>query len=45
MGRIFLSAAHGGLENGLLDPGAIVSGTTESREMILLRDLIVSELR
>ncbi len=45
MGRIFISAAHGGKENGLLDPGAVVAGTTEAREMILLRDLIVSELR
>jgi N-acetylmuramoyl-L-alanine amidase len=45
MGRIFLSAAHGGLENGLIDPGSIVSGTTEAREMILLRDLLMAELR
>ncbi len=45
MGRIFLSAAHGGLENGLIDPGAIVGGTTEAREMILLRDLLMAELR
>jgi N-acetylmuramoyl-L-alanine amidase len=45
MGRIFISAAHGGKENGLLDPGAIVAGTTEAREMIALRDAIVAELR
>jgi hypothetical protein len=45
MGRIFISAAHGGKESGLLDPGAVIAGTTEAREMILLRDLIVSELR
>ncbi len=45
MGRIFLSAAHGGLENGLIDPGVIVGGTTEAREMILLRDLLMAELR
>lgn len=45
MGRIFISAAHGGKENGLLDPGAIVAGTTEAREMIALRDEIVAELR
>ncbi|MBE9032879.1 N-acetylmuramoyl-L-alanine amidase [filamentous cyanobacterium LEGE 11480] len=45
MGRIFISAAHGGKENGLLDPGAMVAGTTEAQEMILLRDLVVSELR
>ncbi len=45
MGRILLSAGHGGLEQGRRDAGAIVGGTTEAREMILTRDLIVTELR
>lgn len=45
MGRIFISAAHGGREVGGIDPGAIAGGTTEAKEMILLRDLIVTELR
>ncbi|PSB24945.1 N-acetylmuramoyl-L-alanine amidase [Stenomitos frigidus] len=45
MGRIFISAAHGGQENGVTDPGAVIGGTTEAREMILTRDLIVTELR
>ena len=45
MGRIFISAAHGGKEVGVIDPGSIAGGTTEAREMILLRDLIVPELR
>ncbi|CCH67169.1 N-acetylmuramoyl-L-alanine amidase [Richelia intracellularis HH01] len=45
MGRIFISAAHGGREWGRIDPGSIAGGTTEAREMILLRDLIVTELR
>ncbi|AFY31080.1 N-acetylmuramoyl-L-alanine amidase [Calothrix sp. PCC 7507] len=45
MGRIFISAAHGGIEAGRSDPGAIAGGTTEAKEMILLRDLIVTELR
>ncbi len=45
MGRIFISAAHGGQENGVTDPGAVVGGTTEAREMILTRDLVVTELR
>jgi hypothetical protein len=45
MGRIFLSAGHGGLENGMRDPGAIAGGTTEAKEMIQLRDLVVAELR
>ncbi len=45
MGRIFLSAAHGGVENGIIDPGAVITGTTEAREMILLRDLVQAQLR
>jgi N-acetylmuramoyl-L-alanine amidase len=45
MGRIFISAAHGGLENGVVDPGSVVAGTTEAREMILTRDLVVAEVR
>lgn len=45
MGRIFISAAHGGTEAGKYDPGAIAGGTTEAKEMILLRDLVVIELR
>ncbi|MBD2628820.1 hormogonium tapered terminus morphoprotein TftA [Trichormus variabilis] len=45
MGRIFISAAHGGKEAGGIDSGAIAAGTTEAKEMILLRDLIVTELR
>lgn len=45
MGRIFISAGHGGIENGVVDPGAVIAGTTEAREMILTRDLVVTELR
>jgi hypothetical protein len=45
MGRIFISAAHGGIENGIQDTGVVAGGTTEAREMILTRDLIVTELR
>lgn len=45
MARIFLSAGHGGFENGTRDPGTVAGGTTEAREMILLRDLVVSQLR
>ncbi len=45
MGRIFISAGHGGRESWGIDPGTIAGGTTEAREMILLRDLIVTELR
>ncbi|AKG21707.1 hormogonium tapered terminus morphoprotein TftA [Calothrix sp. 336/3] len=45
MGRIFISAAHGGKEAGGIDPGSIAGGTTEAREMIRLRDMVVAELR
>ncbi|MGB5897798.1 MAG: N-acetylmuramoyl-L-alanine amidase [Geitlerinemataceae cyanobacterium] len=45
MARVFLSAAHGGYENGRRDPGSIAGGITEAQEMILLRDLVASELR
>ncbi|NJL78046.1 MAG: cell wall hydrolase [Richelia sp. RM2_1_2] len=45
MGRIFISAGHGGKETGGIDPGFIAGGTTEAKEMILLRDLILTELR
>ncbi|MEQ9550994.1 MAG: N-acetylmuramoyl-L-alanine amidase [Coleofasciculus sp. G3-WIS-01] len=45
MGRIFISAGHGGIEQGGRDLGAIAGGTTEAQQMILLRDQIVPELR
>ncbi len=45
MGRIFISAGHGGIEQGRADTGVIAGGTTEAQQMILLRDQIVSELR
>ncbi len=45
MGRIFISAGHGGIEQGGRDLGAIAGGTTEAQEMILLRDQIVPEMR
>jgi hypothetical protein len=45
MGRIFISAGHGGLEGGIRDQGSVVGSTTEAQEMILLRDQVVPELR
>jgi N-acetylmuramoyl-L-alanine amidase len=45
MAQIFISAAHGGYENGVLDPGSVLSNTTEAAEMIQVRDLVVAELR
>lgn len=45
MAQIFISAAHGGYENGVIDPGSVVGTVTEAAEMIRIRDLIVPELR
>jgi len=45
MGKIFISAGHGGFEGSFRDPGAIVGGTTEAVELIATRDLIVAELK
>lgn len=45
MGRIFISAGHGGLEFTGSDPGVITAGTTEAQEMMLLRDQVIQELR
>jgi hypothetical protein len=45
MGKIFVSAGHGGFEGTFRDPGAIAGGTTEAAELIATRDLIVAELR
>lgn len=45
MGRIFISAGHGGQENGVTDMGGVVAGTTEAQEMIQTRNLIVPEVR
>lgn len=45
MGKIFISAGHGGFEQGSLDAGVTVPGTTEAAEMIRIRDLVVPELR
>jgi len=44
MGKIFLSAGHGGFEDGERDPGAIGTGTTEALEMIRIRDATVQSL-
>lgn len=45
MGKIFISAGHGGFEGGLRDRGAIVASSTEAEELIATRDLIVAELK
>lgn len=45
MAQIFISAGHGGFENGTLDPGVVLPNTTEAVEMIQIRDLVVAELR
>jgi N-acetylmuramoyl-L-alanine amidase len=46
MAQIFISAGHGGYEDGIVDPGFMLPGvTTEAAEMIQVRDLVVAELR
>lgn len=45
MAQIFISAGHGGFENGIRDNGVKVDGFTEAQEMRRIRDLIVPELR
>jgi N-acetylmuramoyl-L-alanine amidase len=45
MAQIFISAGHGGYEDGVRDPGAVLPTTTEAAEMIQVRDLVVAELR
>ncbi|NJK38571.1 MAG: cell wall hydrolase [Oscillatoriales cyanobacterium RM2_1_1] len=45
MGRIFLSAGHGGFENGIRDPGITAGGTTEAQVMIQIREWLAVELR
>ncbi|MFE4105862.1 hormogonium tapered terminus morphoprotein TftA [Almyronema epifaneia] len=45
MGKIFVSAGHGGLEGGVFDPGVVLGATNEAKEMIQIRDLVVPELR
>jgi N-acetylmuramoyl-L-alanine amidase len=45
MGSIFVSAGHGGFEDGVRDSGAIAFGTTEAQELISIRDVLVPELR
>jgi N-acetylmuramoyl-L-alanine amidase/Mannosyl-glycoprotein endo-beta-N-acetylglucosaminidase len=45
MGQIFIAATYGGIELGEQEPNAALSVTTEAPEMLLLRDLVVPELR
>jgi len=45
MRRVFVSAGHGGYDDGQIDPGSIAGGTTEAQEMILLRDRLLSALQ
>lgn len=45
MGKVFISAGHGGFEGGFRNPGAIADDTTEAVELIATRDLIAAELK
>ncbi len=45
MGRIFLSAGHGGYEQGVRDLGVQVDALTEAEQMMLLRDGVERSLQ
>jgi hypothetical protein len=45
MAQIFVSAGHGGYEDGMLDPGYVLGSTTEAAQMKTLRDMVLAELR
>lgn len=45
MGQIFIAATYGGIEVGDREPDSALSSPSEAPEMLLLRDLIVPELR
>ena len=45
MAQFFVSAGHGGYENGVLDPGYVLGNTTEAAQMRSLRDMVLAELR
>jgi Mannosyl-glycoprotein endo-beta-N-acetylglucosaminidase/N-acetylmuramoyl-L-alanine amidase len=45
MGQIFIAATYGGIEVGEQEPNGALNVPTEAPEMLLLRDLIVSDLR
>jgi len=45
MAQIFVSAGHGGYEDGMLDPGYVLGNTTEAAQMKILRDMVLAELR
>jgi hypothetical protein len=45
MAQIFVSAGHGGNENGMPDPGYVLGNTTEAAQMQSLRDMVLAELR
>jgi hypothetical protein len=45
MAQVFISAAHGGLDNSDLGVRVALPNTTEAAEIIQIRDLVVAELR
>lgn len=45
MGRIFIAAGRNVGTRGTVSPISVIEGTTEAAEMIMLRDLLVAELR
>jgi|GEM_PF-2373816 hypothetical protein len=45
MARIFLSAGYGASKNGTRNSGMLAADTTETREIIQIRDLAIAQLR
>lgn len=45
MARIFISAGYGAFENGTIDSVRVGADTTETREIIQIRDLTIAQLR
>jgi hypothetical protein len=45
MGRIFISAGHGGTAIGLVDPEVGIDESTATQDMIQIRDRVAAELR
>ncbi|PZO35386.1 MAG: cell wall hydrolase [Pseudanabaena frigida] len=45
MGKIFISAGHGGFEGSFRDLSEMAGGTVETAELVATRDLVIAELR
>jgi len=45
MGKIFISAGHGGFEGSFRDHSEMAGGAMETAELVATRDLVIAELR